>query len=96
MNKRLDHYHRVLDNMTDEFIFRCPFTLRPGEMISHSLYSGVIRCMSVEDMYNPSRCMRQFGYVQTIPSDPLHLVDVCQAANVELYSLSYGHALSEI
>ncbi|CAI0402328.1 unnamed protein product [Linum tenue] len=96
MNERLDHYHRVLDNMTDEFVFWCPFGLRPGEMVSRSLYSGVIRCMSVEEMYDPSRCLRQFGYVQTIPSDPLPPVDVCRSANVKMYSLSYGPGLSEL
>ncbi|CAI0389843.1 unnamed protein product [Linum tenue] len=89
MNERLDHYRQVLDNMTDEFVFWCPFGLRPGEMVSRSLYSGVIRCMSVEEMYDPSRCLRQFGYVQTIPSDPLPPVDVCRSANVKMYSLSY-------
>ncbi|CAI0420235.1 unnamed protein product [Linum tenue] len=96
MNERLDHYRRVLDNMTDEFIFWCPFGPRPGEMVSRSLYSGVIRCMSVEEMYDPSRCLRQFGYVQTIPSDPLPPVDVCRSANVKMYSLSYGPGLSEL
>ncbi|CAI0462888.1 unnamed protein product [Linum tenue] len=96
MNERLDHYRRVLDNMTDEFVFWCPFGPRPGEMVSRSLYSGVIRCMSVEEMYDPSRCLRQFGYVQTIPSDPLPPVDVCRSANVKMYSFSYGPGLSEL
>ncbi|CAN0885429.1 Protein MAINTENANCE OF MERISTEMS [Linum grandiflorum] len=65
--RRLEHCLRTLDEMHAGFVTWFPFHKNPGFDAPDSLFRGVIRFVDVAEHYDPSRVLRQFGYVQVIP-----------------------------
>ncbi|CAN0925312.1 Protein MAIN-LIKE 2 [Linum grandiflorum] len=65
--RRLEHCRRTLDEMHAGFVTWLPFHKNPGFDAPDSLFRGVIRFVDVAEHYDPSRVLRQFGYVQVIP-----------------------------
>ncbi|CAN0904936.1 Protein MAIN-LIKE 1 [Linum grandiflorum] len=64
--RRLEHCRRTLDEMHAGFVTWLPFYKNPGFDVPDSLFRGVIRFVDVAEHYDPSRVLRQFGYVQVI------------------------------
>ncbi|CAI0559163.1 unnamed protein product [Linum tenue] len=48
-----------------------PYGHNPGQVVPRSLYRGVIRFGDVTEFYDPTRCLRQFGYRQVVPGPPV-------------------------
>ncbi|CAN0917448.1 Protein MAIN-LIKE 2 [Linum grandiflorum] len=65
--RRLEHYRRTLDEMHAGFVTWLPFHKNPGFDAPDPLFRGVIHFVDVAEHYDPSRVLRQFGYVQVIP-----------------------------
>ncbi|CAN0857659.1 Protein MAINTENANCE OF MERISTEMS [Linum grandiflorum] len=65
--RRLEHCRRTLDEMHAGFFTWLPFHKNPGFDAPDSLFRGVIRFVDVAEHYDPSRVLRQFGYVHVIP-----------------------------
>ncbi|CAI0411530.1 unnamed protein product [Linum tenue] len=70
LQRKLDHYRRLLDGFTAAHVDWLPFGANPSRAFPRSLYRGVIRVYDVAETYDPSRVLRQFGYRQVIP-DPV-------------------------
>lgn len=55
-----------------------------------SFYHGCIRALDVVEPYHPDRVLRQFGYVQTIPSNPIVPSRAIRGAKPGQYRLLWG------
>ncbi|CAI0456171.1 unnamed protein product [Linum tenue] len=69
--KQLQYYRLMLDELTAEDVTWLPYGQNPGQVVPLSLYHGVIRFGDVGEMYDPGRCLRQFGYRQVVPIHPI-------------------------
>jgi len=47
-----------------------PFGVIHPDTVDRRLYTGLIRYREMVESYNPLRCLRQFGYIQSIPRAP--------------------------
>jgi len=54
-----------------------------------TLFSGCIRFMEIVEPYQPDRCLRQFGYTQTIPQ-PMPFGDYYRPASAAVYKVEVG------
>ncbi|KAL3619208.1 hypothetical protein CASFOL_036778 [Castilleja foliolosa] len=76
---RLQSYRETLDLMTSDQVIWCPYdedvrTHFPLSPVTY--YHGCISAHDVLEPYNPDRVLRQFGYIQTIPNDPVYAGDI--------------------
>ncbi|CAL1410172.1 unnamed protein product [Linum trigynum] len=69
--ERLRYYRRVLDTLNKTEVMWLPYGHNPGKAVPRSLYHGVIRFGDVAEFYDPTRCLRQFGYRQVVPGPPV-------------------------
>ena len=67
-----------------------PFGLVAEEAVPISQYRGIIHCLKVKEAYMPDRVMRQFGYPQYIPTEPIKPVQVHRPAQPSLYRCSHA------
>ncbi|CAL1403418.1 unnamed protein product [Linum trigynum] len=73
-NHLVHHYREAIDNLTARQVDWTPYGQFPHIKLRRSLYSGgVISFADVSEVYDPARCLRQFGYQQMIPHWPLKL-----------------------
>ncbi|KAK9733107.1 hypothetical protein RND81_04G043900 [Saponaria officinalis] len=63
----LEQHRQRLDGLRAEHVAWTPYGFRPDRECRTTLYSGLIRLLDVVEPYQPDRCLRQFGYCQTIP-----------------------------
>ncbi|KAK9665818.1 hypothetical protein RND81_14G138700 [Saponaria officinalis] len=63
----LEQHRQRLDGLRAEHVAWTPYGFRPDRECRTTLYSGLIRFLDVVEPYQPDRCLRQFGYCQTIP-----------------------------
>lgn len=61
-------YRRMLDRMSVDAVTWTPFGKNPSMNVPITLFSGIIHCRTITEPYMPDRCLRQFGYVQVIPT----------------------------
>ncbi|KAL3649772.1 hypothetical protein CASFOL_006175 [Castilleja foliolosa] len=72
----LQAHRETLDLMTADQVVWCPYgqDVRAHFPLSDiSYYSGCLSAHDVVEPYYPERVLRQFGFVQTIPRDPVEL-----------------------
>ncbi|RWR94760.1 serine/threonine-protein phosphatase 7 long form [Cinnamomum micranthum f. kanehirae] len=55
-----------------------------------SFFCGCLRALDVIEPYHPHRVLRQFGYVQTIPSAPLAPIRASRGTTAGKYKVSYA------
>jgi len=85
----LQRLRQHLDGVRAEQVRWMPYTALPGGITRTSLYTGFIRHLDIVEPYHPDRCMRQFGYVQTVPS-PMPNPSVEVRPQKGNYRLEYG------
>ncbi len=59
------------------------------------LYTGLIQYRDIVEPYNPLRCMRQFGYIQTIPKPPPRPTTVYHGPQPERYKVSFPKEMAQ-
>lgn len=65
---------------------------RPLQPIS--LFYGVISCHSIVEPYLPDRVLRQFGYIQTVPTRTLNLISAPGGTKAQNYIPAVYHWVS--
>lgn len=66
-----------------------PYHHDPIVTIPISLFCGIIHYRTITEAYMPERCLRQFGYVQTIPAAPQVPTKVYLGLNPKLYVVEH-------
>ncbi|CAI0392375.1 unnamed protein product [Linum tenue] len=66
--QRLVRYRQLLDELSADDVTWTPYGRDGHRDIPRSLYTGPIRFSDIAEGYDPSRCLRQFGYRQIIPA----------------------------
>ncbi|CAL1393975.1 unnamed protein product [Linum trigynum] len=95
LQRRLDHYRRLLDGFTAAHVDWLPFGANPGRAEPRSLYRGVIRVYEVAETYDPSRVLHQFGYRQVIPDLVILPCDVIRHV-VGTYKVIFGAGIDQL
>lgn len=54
-----------------------------------SLFEGILRCLDIEELYQPGRLLRQFGHVQGIPDPPPEPIQVTRNNRLTHYSVHF-------
>ncbi|KAK9681916.1 hypothetical protein RND81_10G036600 [Saponaria officinalis] len=67
----LEQHRKRLDGLRAEHMAWTPYGFRPDRECRTTLYFGLIRFLDIVEPYQPDRCLRQFGYCQTIP---MHMI----------------------
>ena len=71
-----------------------------------SSFQGCVCFLNIVEPYMPDRVLRQFGYTQSIPTEPIAPIKACRSANIRKYNVLYpskesnwaapdGHILSQ-
>ncbi|CAI0392094.1 unnamed protein product [Linum tenue] len=95
LQRRSDHYRRLLDGFTAAHMDWLPFGVNPGRAEPRSLYRGVIRVYDVAETYDPSRVLCKFGYRQVIPDPVIVPCDVSRPA-VGTYKVIFGAGIDQL
>ncbi|KAK9713198.1 hypothetical protein RND81_06G010900 [Saponaria officinalis] len=62
----LEQHRQRLDGLRAEHVAWTPYDFCPDRECRTTLYSGLIRFLDILESYQPDRCLRLFGYCQTI------------------------------
>ncbi|CAI9094884.1 OLC1v1030708C1 [Oldenlandia corymbosa var. corymbosa] len=68
---RLRQVRERLDCFTELEVKWEPFGLGQQGIVPRTIYSGWIMYRNIQEPYMPDRCIRQIGYVQSIPRSPM-------------------------
>ena len=66
-----------------------PFTKKVINDVWMSAFQGCISFLDVVEPYMPDRVLRQFGYTQSIPHNPIPPLTVCRSSNIRKYKVKY-------
>ncbi|CAN0885951.1 hypothetical protein LINGRAHAP2_LOCUS15242, partial [Linum grandiflorum] len=67
-DKRLAYYHRLEDSLESEDVTWLPFGAE-SETELDSVFRAIIRLGDTAEFYDPTRVLRQFGYVKDKPDE---------------------------
>ncbi|CAI0402111.1 unnamed protein product [Linum tenue] len=87
--ERLVRYRSILDGMSADDVTWTPYGGHAGVEVMRSLYNGVIRFADVAEGYDPSRCLRQYGYRQAIPRPMMIPDDHFRPASAKDYNVTW-------
>ncbi|CAI0446193.1 unnamed protein product [Linum tenue] len=85
----LAYYRQAIDTLTPQLVCWTPYGQSPHLTVRHTLYQGLLRFAEIVEPYDPTRCLRQLGYVQSVPYPPERPLVVRRPASTLGYSLSY-------
>ncbi|CAI0464806.1 unnamed protein product [Linum tenue] len=85
----LAYYRQAIDSLTPQSVSWTPYGQRPHLTVRRTLYQGLLRFAEIAEYYDPTRCLRQLGYVQGVPYPPERSLVVRRPASTLGYSLSY-------
>ncbi|KAK9669320.1 hypothetical protein RND81_13G123100 [Saponaria officinalis] len=93
MATRAEQHRQRLDGLKAEHVAWTPYGFRPERECRTTLYSGLIRFLDIVESYQPDRCLRQFGYCQTIPMHMITSATDHRPANFPKggYRVNFGH-----
>ena len=60
-----------------------PFTKKVISDVWMSVFHECITFLDVVEPYMPDQVLRQFGYTQSIPIDPIATLTVCRSSNIQ-------------
>ena len=60
-------YRQAIDRLRGTDVIWCPYGSVPYHPHPQTCFSGVLRFLDTLEVYQPGRCLRQLGYVQSIP-----------------------------
>ncbi|CAI0446168.1 unnamed protein product [Linum tenue] len=85
----LAYYRQAIDSLTPQSVCWTPYGQSPHLTVRRTLYQGLLRFAEIVKPYFPTRCLRQLGYVQSVPYPPERPLVVRRPASTLGYSLSY-------
>ncbi|CAL1400511.1 unnamed protein product [Linum trigynum] len=85
----LAYYRQAIDCLTPQSVCWTPYGQSPHLTVRRTLYQGLLRFAEIVEPYDPTRCLRQLGYVQSVPYPPERPLVVRRPASTLGYSLSY-------
>nr|XP_004515477.2 uncharacterized protein LOC101488734 [Cicer arietinum] len=93
---KVHEYRSIIDALTPADVIWRPWENHRGVIPFDdiTLYTGHIRLCSTVAKYLPERCLRQFGYIQYIPSPPLP--DPARLFDVDVEWLGYVTPVTEL
>nr|XP_004500432.1 protein MAINTENANCE OF MERISTEMS-like [Cicer arietinum] len=93
---KVHEYRSIIDALTPADVIWRPWENHRGVIPFDdiTLYTGHIRLCSTVVKYLPERCLRQFGYIQYIPSPPLP--DPARLFDVDVEWLRYVTPVTEL
>ncbi|CAI0545873.1 unnamed protein product [Linum tenue] len=72
----LAYYRQAIDSLTPQSVSWTPYGRSPHLTVRRTLYQGLPRFAEIAEYYDPTRCLRQLGYVQGVPYPRLLCVDL--------------------
>ncbi|CAI0402022.1 unnamed protein product [Linum tenue] len=60
----LAYYRQAIDSLTPQSVSWTPYGHSPHLTVRRTLYQGLLRFAEIAEYYDPTRCLRQLGYVQ--------------------------------
>ncbi|CAI0389131.1 unnamed protein product [Linum tenue] len=85
----LAYYRHAIDSLTPQSVSWTPYGHSPHLTVRCTLYQGLLRFAEIAEYYDPTRCLRQLGYVPGVPYPPDRPLVVRRPASTLGYSLSY-------
>ncbi|CAI0560249.1 unnamed protein product [Linum tenue] len=85
----LAYYRQAIDSLTPQSVCWTPYGQSPHLTVRRTLYQDLLRFAEIVEPYDPTRCLRQLGYVQSVSYPPKRPLVVRRPASTLGYSLSY-------
>ncbi|CAI0392342.1 unnamed protein product [Linum tenue] len=63
----LAYYRQEIDSLTPQAVSWTPYGQSPHLTVRCTLYQDLLRFAEIVEPYEPTRCLRQLGYVQSVP-----------------------------
>ncbi|CAI9095754.1 OLC1v1031758C1 [Oldenlandia corymbosa var. corymbosa] len=87
---RLRQVRERLDRFTELEVNWEPFGHGQQGIVPRTIYSGWIMHRNLQESYMPDRCIRQSGYVQSIPRSPMSLDDAFRGPRTTQYFVQHS------